>query len=630
MFKELFYPIRILLKRLSVVLLGYFILRILFFLFNYEIFGKLTFKEALLILIGGLRFDITTIIYYNLIFITLSVIIHPAWHNKWFQGILAFFFFFTNGFAYLIAVSDLIYYRFNNKRIAADILGMTDAFVNQFYQFLSNFWYLFVIFFLFIALNIWFYKRIRLNKQLLPRFWIQPISAIVVFGFAFLGARGGWQTIPITPIKAAMYADVNNMALVTNSPYTFIFTINRHRIDECNYYSKTELLKHFEIKHTLSGNQNGKKDNIVIILLESFSKEFVGALNNNKGYTPFFDSLCNESLVFPNAFANSQRSAKAITSILGSFPSLIVEDYMRSRYQDNCFIGLGKILKTMNYQTAFFHGGINGEFEIDKFARNAGFDKYYGRNEFNNEKFFDGNWGIYDEEFFQYTIEELNNYKPPFCAVLFSLSSHHPFNVPKKYKGIFPKGHCDVIESIGYTDFALKKFFESASKTNWFNNTLFIVTADHTYGCKTHLDAYYGNKAGTYAIPFLLFKPSDNLKGIDSTLVQQIDILPTILEYIGYKGNYISFGVSVFSKDRQRFAIQDINDIFQIIDKKYIYIFNGDNGLGLYDYKNDKLFENNLLQSRVQPAYMETYLKAVIQTYNYCLIHNTLCTGVPE
>ena len=168
----------------------------------------------------------------------------------------------------------------------------------------------------------------------------------------------------------------------------------------------------------------------MVLIVESFGNEWVGAAGAKKSFTPFLDSLTTESLYFKNGIANGKKSIEAVPSIFASLPSLLEIPYISSQYGNNRIEGLPRILKKEGYTSAFFHGATNGSMKFNGFAAQAGFDHYYGRTEYNNEKHYDGSWGILDEYFNPWTARKLSTLKQPFLASLFTLSSHHPFYIP--------------------------------------------------------------------------------------------------------------------------------------------------------------------------------------------------------
>jgi phosphoglycerol transferase MdoB-like AlkP superfamily enzyme len=297
------------------------------------------------------------------------------------------------------------------------------------------------------------------------------------------------------------------------------------------------------------------------------------------------------------------------------------EAFITSPYGSNQTNSIASLLKAEGYYTAFFHGGSNGTMGFDAFANLAGFDDYFGRIEYNNEADYDGNWGIWDEEFFQFTAKTLNQKKQPFFATLFTLTSHHPYLIPAKYNGKFKKGDTPIKQSIAYSDFALRQFFETVKKMPWFKNTLFVFCADHT-GISS--DEYYLNRIGNYAIPILYYFPNGDLKGLNKTVTQQIDIMPSILDYLNYPKAYYSFGNSVFDTAITHNALMYYNDVFQLVSTDYFIEFTGNKATCMFNVLTDSVLKNNLILTQPNKAKdLENIAKAVIQTYQHDLITNT-------
>ena len=362
--------------------------------------------------------------------------------------------------------------------------------------------------------------------------------------------------------------------------------------------------------------------NVVVIIVESLGKEYMGAMNHHTGYTPFLDSLCRHSTVFTNAYANGKRSIEGIPCIVSSIPALMDEPFITSTYNGNKVTSIANVLAKKGYRNYFFHGGTNGTMGFDNFSKLAGYDAYFGRKEYNNDADYDGNWGIYDEPFLQYTVKKLSESQQPFEATVFTISSHHPYLVPEKYKGRFRKGSLPIHESIGYADFSLKKFFESASHTSWYQNTLFVITGDHTAISEV---PFYQTRVGMYSLPIIFYQPADSLVGMNDVTTSQIDILPGILDYLHYDQPYFSFGASMFDTSANHSAVNYLNGTYQIIEGNYALAMDTANIQGLYQFKADTLLTVNLMDSI--PGIrnnMAKKLKAIVQNYNDALINNKM------
>ncbi len=329
----------------------------------------------------------------------------------------------------------------------------------------------------------------------------------------------------------------------------------------------------------------------------------------------------SESIVFENAYANGKKSIEALPSLLAGLPSLMDAPYATSVYNNNSLNGIGSLLGEIGYNSSFYHGGANGTMNFDAFTQVAGIEHYFGRNEYpNKNKDFDGNWGIFDEPYLQYFANELNKKTTPFFSAVFTLSSHHPYTIPEKYTDQFPKGKLPIHESIGYTDFALKRFFKSAKTMPWFDNTTFIITADHTAQIA---NAEYMNRAGFFRIPLIIANSKDSAKLI-STTTQQADALPYILNAVNYDGKALLFGNDPMKND-DHFAINYLNGVYQLITDDYSYLSDGELTVGMYDLKSDPYQLKNLMDSNwVVQKKLDIKLKAILQQYTNRMIKNEL------
>jgi phosphoglycerol transferase MdoB-like AlkP superfamily enzyme len=353
--------------------------------------------------------------------------------------------------------------------------------------------------------------------------------------------------------------------------------------------------------------------------MESLSKEHIGFLNqdipNYKGFTPFLDSLFQHGLICTQSYANGKRSIDGIPAVTAGFPTMMENPLNSSIYSSNKLSSLATLLKNKNYQPAFFHGGNNGTMGFDQFTKSIGYDRYYGRDEYGNDDDFDGKWGIFDEPYFQYFGKTLGTFKQPFMATIFSLSSHHPYTIPEQHKGQFPKGKLPIQECIAYSDFALQKFFDYAKTQDWYSNTLFVITADH---CSEVAMGSYNTDWGKYAIPIFYYMPSDSLQGTIEKTTQQIDILPSVMDYLHYDQDYFGLGESVFDSSALGFSISYLNYNYQII--------HGDKIIKT-DFKTNYNYERfpggNILKE-IKPKSLENFLKAFVQTYNSRMIENKM------
>lgn len=619
--------ISILLKQLLLVFFMYFLCRAIFYAINYNYFPNTSTLEIIKLFFYGIRFDAFSIASSNFLFILISLLPFSFANNNWLHKTNNFLFILFNSLFIATTCIDFAYYPFNRKRSTFDIFnqlfgGQTDI-KTLLPSFFKDYWYVLLIYLLLLFIFIRINKYLLRNRKPLTTNYtgIQKvyISVICLFilGISFISFRG-LSRVPIQFIDAGKYASANNIDIVINSPFSILLTIDKTNLNELKLIDEEVAFNTVNpIKESVNKVLN--KKNIVIIILESFSKEYTG-FGKRKSYTPFLDSLSKHSLFFNNALANSATSIEGIPAVLSSFPNLMPNPYINSSYSGNKLTSIASLLKDEGYQTSFFHGGTNGTMNFDSYANLSGFTNYYGRTEYNNELDFDGNWGIWDEPFLQYTSKTLNTYSNPFLAAIFTLSSHHPFNIPAKYKNKFPKSSLEIIESIGYSDYALSKFFETAKKMPWYKNTIFVLTPDHT---SISQDDFYNNDVGHHQIPIMFFSPSDtSLKGFSNQFIQQIDIMPSVLEYIGYNKPYFAFGNSVFGKKPSNYSIHFSSGNYYLTNDSMYYVFNNFKLEQVFNYKKDSLLTQNLFDTPDKYREQENYLKSYVQFYNTAIINN--------
>ncbi|MES2543674.1 MAG: sulfatase-like hydrolase/transferase [Bacteroidota bacterium] len=573
--------------------------------------------------LGGIWFDMAAIGFINLLFILLHLIPGNFKYKKGYQKRLKISFFLVNFIFIATNFIDFEYYKFTGRRSSFSLItakGMEHELPTLIPSFIKEFWYL-PLGLVFLGILLWkLFSKARLYfplEKLSVKEQVKQIAILVIcLGLGLLMSRGGLQKNPLRIVDAIDFSSLGNSSLVLNTPFSIMKTIGKKEgLTDPKFYSQKELDQIFN--PIIKTNSEGIiKKNVVVIILESFGDE-----NLHQGYTPFLDSLITQSYYFKNGFANGKVSIDAVPSIFSSIPSLMNTSLISSSYSLNKVYALPKILKKQGYHSSFFHGAINGSQNFDQYCKVAGFDAYYGRTEYANDADYDGVWGIYDEEFLQFFCKKVNTFKQPFLTSVFTLSSHNPFKIPKKYKGKFSKGTTEIHESIGYSDFALRQFFETAKKQPWYNNTLFVFSADHT----SHVGkGKYKTSIGKFRIPILFFDPSNpDFKGVVEKNFQQIDILPSIIDYLNIKDNVISFGKSHESK--RDFVVTYLDNVYNYVDGDYYLAFDGNKSIGLYNWKNDPLLKTNLLKTeKIIQLQMERFIKAYIQSFNSRIINNEL------
>ena len=590
---------------------------------------------------GGLLFDTSAILYTNILYVMMMLIPWYKKENNTYHLICKWLYMVVNGLALAINLADAVYFQYTMRRTTTTVFqefsneGNLGSIIGT--EFLNH-WYL-VLLFVVVMLLLWYcYARPHLDGRTLhaPNTWRYALtcqlSFVAFFPFCIAGMRGGFTTAvrPITVSNANQYAARPvDAALALNTPFALIRSIGKNVFVVPPYFdNEEEMSRIYSPIHTIDtigtiDTIPPIKKNVVILIVESFGREYIGALNKDledgkyKGYTPYVDALISRSTTFRYSFCNGRKSIDGMPSILSSIP-MFVEPFILTPASMNDYTGIAGILGKEGYETAFFHGAQNGSMGFQAFAQKTGFQRYYGRTEYEaakGTKDFDGTWAIWDEPFLQYYAEQMSQMKEPFLTAVFTASSHHPFVVPESYQQQFPEEHLAIQKCIRYTDMAIGKFFETASKQPWFEHTIFVLTSDHT-NMSDH--DYYQTDLGGFCSPIIIYEPSRPEGQMIDKIAQQIDILPTVLGMLGYQKPYFGFGIDVLNTPKEdTWAVNYLNGVYQYVKHGYVLQFDGQKTKGFYSLQ-DSLMQHNLLHqsstvSRQQQ--MEQELKAIIQQY---------------
>ena len=624
--------------RLGVMLLLLAISRWLLFVFNASNFPDLSVGEQFRLFFIGMRFDIWTLIIANLPFLVFYGIPFRFKYNKVYFKVIDILFVITNSLSITLNLIDVIYYRYIDKRMTSELFGfMQHTDDNQgglVKQFLVDFWFMVLVFIVFLIAIIILTRKTRVKPAVVTnlKYWYttSSLAFLLLIALSIIGLRGGLQNKPISIITAAQYTKPQNMVLVLNTPFTIGRGSSGDVLKPIHFFDDDELEelyspihKDLKINQFIDGDAKGY--NIFMIILESHGQEMVSFYNEKRTetITPFLDSLLTNSLSF-NGMANGRQSIEALTSILSGLPSLMSKDYVESRYAANRLDGFGSILKQHGYSTAFFHGGNNGTMNFNSSAFSAGFDNYYGRDEYGNDDDYDGTWGISDMPFLQFTASKLNEMPKPFAAGVFTLSSHHPFKLPKGYE--LPDGNyaTDFEKTVRYTDDALRHLFETISKYDWFDSTIFVIVGDHVN--PEHRYDNYLNGYGQYQIVTAFYAPCIIKPLRTNIMAQQTDIGVSLIAALGYNDSIFSFGRNVFDSLQEPCFSSYLNNIYQYSDGKHMLQSDGNNITAVFDLDNDPCLNENLYKvgDEEQWDQLNNKFRMLLQQYNNRMINNKL------
>ena len=629
----------------------YLVCRLVFLAVNWDMFSdSMTWGKLAEILCGGLVFDTSAILYSNVLYALLMFFPTRYKGNNIYQSVAKCVFFVVNAVCVIANLADCVYFRYTTRRTTATVFsefrnennlgGILGAEV-------VSHWYIFLIglLLMFALWKLYYRPKVGMSvfrsmdaKGKVGYYAVQSLLLLAFVPLCVGGMRGGFSTAvrPVTISNANQYADSPlEAAIVLNTPFSMMRTLGTHAFEIPAYFTDKELDAVYSPLHVPGDSLVKRRKNVVVLIVESFGREYIGAYNKwldggkYKGYTPFVDSLIAHSVTYRYSYCNGRKSIDGMPSILSGIP-MFVEPFFLTPSSMNKVGGLASELKKDGYYSAFFHGAENGSMGFQAFARTTGFQDYFGRTEydadprFGGEDDFDGTWAIWDEPFLQFYATKMNEMPQPFITSVFTASSHHPFVIPGKYSNVYKEEGLPIHKCIRYTDNALRQFFNLAKTMPWYSNTLFVLTSDHT-NQSDH--AYYQTDIGGFCSPVVFFDPSGELEaGERDAIAQQIDIMPTVLGYLGHDKDYISFGIDLFATPAaDTWAVNYLNGIYQYLKGDWMLQFDGHKSTALYRFRTDQLLKHNLLKEQPgEAAMMERELKAVIQSYMERMVHDRL------
>ncbi|MBS1985730.1 MAG: LTA synthase family protein [Bdellovibrionales bacterium] len=598
--------------------------RFIFWLYDHRVFQEYSAAEQLWAFVHGLRFDLSLLLLVNGPLILLSLLPAAFVIRAEYQRGLKWLYLGVNSPLLLLNLVDAEYFAIAGRRLALGTMSLGTDVGDHLGELARFYWWMVLL----TGLIVWglaklWQRDLQIHPATTPpqRFAGTALLALALFAIV-LGDRGGVQAKVLHPSHAFAAHPGPLAVLALNSPFNLIHLRGSVHTEDHHYFSNpSDVEKHLERSHYQIGSYTHAhpKDNVVIVILESFGAEYMGLGNPYRGYTPFLDSLGREGVFFSDAYANGRASIEALPSILAGLPSVHAQNFIGSLYQSVPLKGLGQLVRPSGHHTAFFHGASNGSMFFDAFTNLAGIEHYFGRNEYNNEKDFDGAWGIGDHNFLPWIARQLDAFPQPFAVSFFTLSSHHPYTVPPAFKGRFPKGDLELHESLGYADESLRMFFAQAAKSPWYKDTLFILTADHTQ--KNSVPAY-NNNLGHFRVPIIFFHPSRNAELKHDLhadrVTQQADILPSVVDYLGIRdrGLLLPYGHSVFDNTNTGMAFFRLFSDFYLVEKDYYLTLPLGSKSSLYAKSDLKRIHDLSTQEPQIALRMDERIKALLQHFN--------------
>ena len=515
--------------------------RVIFLLFNYRKTSEFSLWEILQSFYYGYKLD-QSIASYGLMIPLFLIVFSSVFKTTVLHKINKYYTYAFVTVLSILIVSELNLYAEWSQKLSYKAISYMARPAEVFhtasgYMLIFGFGFAFLLSFGFIKLyDRYFYVQERVEK---PNYIVSVLYLGIVGMLLAAGARGGFQPIPISQSQSFYSEHTYLNTTAVNSVWNLAHSIEKnakygsanpfmfHDLDEAK--KRVHSLYSIEKDTTVKIFDN-EKPNVVIIMLESWAGSMIHSLGGRADIAPNFEKLIDEGIFFDNFYATATLSHQGIVAIYGGWPTTPHVDIINQIEKVHQLPKLTKSFENQGYGTSFLFGGQLIYGNIKGYILNSGFDQITEGEDFENS-YDQGRLGVHDEGLYTKLLEQQNSYKEPFLSGAFTASTHSPYDHPKMAKEIPGGGeHHAFINSVHYADSCLYNYFEKAKKQDWYDNTVFLLLADHSHPTPVDFGSTYFPEYRK--IPFLILgEPlKKKYRGTKNhRLMTQSDLVATIL-----------------------------------------------------------------------------------------------------
>ncbi len=568
---------------------------LLFADFDQVDFGIFTLLKLFLV---GLIYDFVAAIYYVSPFAAyVALMPNKIFNNKFHKYIVWLFLFIQINLLVFNAFSEWFFWDEFGKRfnfIAVDYLVYTHEVINNILESYPIPLLLTIVFIISSVIFYFIYKKTS------------------ILDFAFDSTQGYLQRLKVVavlivlPVLFFNILDKQSLANISNNQYDnelsknglySLFSAFRNNTLDYDEFYKTENIKtvmsNLKILAGFDDNSSQfiKKDghelkyNIMLIMVESLSAEYMGIFGDNRGLTPYLDKLAKKSLFFDNFYATGTRTVRGMEAVTLSVPPTPGRSIVKRPDNYNMFSS-GFVFKEKGYENKFIYAGYGYFDNMNDFFSHNGFYIVDRTNMTKDEITFSNAWGVCDEDLFNKALKESDkSYKKgkPFFNYLMTTSNHRPYTYPDGKIDI--PSHTGRAGGVKYTDYAIDKFLKNAASRPWFKNTIFVIVADHNGGSagKTSLPAW------RYKIPFLIYAPDIIEPNTISKLSSQIDLMPTLFSIMNWSYESEFYGKDILDENFHERAFIGNYQKLGFLRNKRLIVLEPDKSIHQYNIVNQSL-----------------------------------------
>ena len=568
------------LRLFLIFVLVFQIFRIAIYYSYRDLFNNLDFLKLTESLFLGLRFDLSSTSI--LLFIPIIILIFPLriTGHLFFRRFVVSVIYLELVAMIIFLTSDYMYFSFVKRHITNELLFLLND--SEYLMTEVSVKLLPIIFLL--VLTILFYPLfLKATCPKKPEVQRSILSFVLILLVLIVVGRGGFQRKPIAVIDAYQYGSASQGHLILNGIFTAShFSISSKFIErtagEEKLYLDTLNLPvstnpDYPLERTNVQSGMSPKKNLVMIMIESLSFKYIDYLSGqNYGVTPNIDRIASNGLVFENFFANGQRSVDGAQSILTGIPPLPGMPDITALSVN--YSSLGQLASDNHFRPIFLTTTLRESFSLDLIAGAAGFDDYHGLEDYplllNYIDAADRPLG-WDYEAFMYLLKQLEGEKSNYVAFVNASSDHTPFARMQEPFNKYEHGtdtEGGYLNMLHYTDWALGEFINEYKKRKDFEETIFIITADHALPHFQGVEPY-----GKFRIPLIIYSPKNISPGRSKMFASQIDLFPTIIKLLDLEGKYSAIGKNILDTEKS-FAVVKDGALLGIFSKEGFLVHN--------------------------------------------------------
>lgn len=559
--------------------LFYFLLsKIIFLIYNFNLSGSLTFAEITGIFFHGIKMDISLVSYLMVfpgIVLSFSFLCTPKVLGNIFK-IYTYLLLFIITF---INILDLGLYPHWGTRVgisAFDYVGDPQGFFSSIM--LKDIFAAIAVILFYVILFLWLFNRF-LKKSIIvaahQKWYYSPVMLLIT-AFLIIPIRGGLGTSPINLSTVSFSSKLYVNQSAYNFMWNFFKTVERKKamVNPCNYSDKEQACKKFDLVESLRENSDSliididtaNLPNVVLIILESFSNKVISSFGGKYGVCPNLDSICADAIIFPSFYASGNRSDRGMAAILGAYPSLLSQSIINYPEKSHKLTMISDYFNRNGYWSSFYYGGDIDFYNLKSFVLQGEYNDIVGQRDFPKEVKNMSSWGAPDGYLFERVLKEIN--KPqPFFTVVYTLSSHAPYDVPAQ----MIKGNSKeekYLNSVAYADSCLGDFIREFKKTKYWDNSLVIITSDHGALEPGPTEII---EPATYRIPLIWTGGIVKKPGTINKIGGQPDLIPTLVKQFGWKLDPWLFGHDLLSTPSYAFYMCDSGWGYVSEEGEYFY-----------------------------------------------------------